>query len=109
MSIDAAVESAVKRDRVVVLAALSTVVALSWAYLLAGAGMNMSAFEMTHMTAGGGGATSAVRERGRQERISLETGGVPAHLYTYLIAPAQGRNWHRTAAPIGAGSFSSLG
>lgn len=52
MSIDAAVESAVKRDRVVVLAALLTVVALSWSYLLAGAGMNMSAFEMTHMTAG---------------------------------------------------------
>jgi predicted metal-binding membrane protein len=55
MSIDAAIESAVKRNRVIVLAALSTVVALSWAYLLPGAGMNMSAFEMTHMTAGGVG------------------------------------------------------
>jgi predicted metal-binding membrane protein len=61
MSIDAAVESAVKRDRVVVLAALSTVVALSWAYLFAGAGMNMSALEMTHMTAGGVGMDMMMR------------------------------------------------
>jgi predicted metal-binding membrane protein len=40
-TIDKAVESAVKRDRIVVLGALSSVVALSWAYVLAGAGMDM--------------------------------------------------------------------
>ncbi len=55
MSIDAAIESAVKRDRVIVLGALLTVMALSWAYVLAGAGMNMSAFEMTRMTSRTGG------------------------------------------------------
>jgi predicted metal-binding membrane protein len=55
MSIDSAVESAVKRDKIVVLGALSIAVVISWAYVLAGAGMNMSAFEMTRMTSGSGG------------------------------------------------------
>jgi predicted metal-binding membrane protein len=36
-----------RRDRVVVISALFAVIALSWAYVLAGAGMGMSAFEMT--------------------------------------------------------------
>ncbi len=54
-SIDKAVVSVVKRDRIVVLSALSTVVALSWAYVLAGAGMNMSALEITQLTSGESG------------------------------------------------------
>ncbi len=36
-------------------AALIAVVALSWVYVLAGAGMSMSAFELTRMSAGKGG------------------------------------------------------
>ena len=55
MTIDKAVEIAVKRDRIVVMGALSGVVALSWAYVLAGAGMNMSALEMTRLTSGEAG------------------------------------------------------
>jgi len=54
-SIDKLVEGIVKRDRIVVLSALSCVVALSWAYILAGAGINMSAFEVTRMNLGDGG------------------------------------------------------
>jgi len=45
-----AIEAIVRRDRLVVVTALIAVVALSWAYLLAGAGMGMSAFEMTRMS-----------------------------------------------------------
>ena len=41
ISIDRAVEHALKRDRFVVLAALLGIVVLSWAYILAGAGMDM--------------------------------------------------------------------
>ena len=52
MSIDIAIERMVKRDRAIVLAALTAVVALSWAYVLAGAGMRMSAFEMTASNGG---------------------------------------------------------
>jgi predicted metal-binding membrane protein len=52
MTIDKAIEGAIKRDRFVVLGALGFVVALSWIYVLAGAGMNMSAFEMTRLSSG---------------------------------------------------------
>jgi predicted metal-binding membrane protein len=54
MSIDKIVEATVKRDRIVVLGALALVIALSWAYLLAGAGMDMTALEMTRLTSGRG-------------------------------------------------------
>ncbi len=46
-SVDATLEAAVRHDRRVVVTALALVIALSWAYLLAGAGMGISAFEMT--------------------------------------------------------------
>jgi len=48
--VDATLEAVVRRDRLVVVTALIAVIALSWAYLLAGAGMGMSAFEMTRMS-----------------------------------------------------------
>ena len=40
----------VRRDRLIVVTALTAVIALSWAYLVAGASMGMSAFEMTRMS-----------------------------------------------------------
>ncbi len=49
-TIDATLEAVVRRDRLVVVTALIAVAALSWAYLLAGAGMGMSALEMTRMS-----------------------------------------------------------
>ncbi len=53
MLIDSAIERAVKRDRTIVLVALTAVVVLSWVYVLSGAGMGMSALEMTQMSDGG--------------------------------------------------------
>jgi predicted metal-binding membrane protein len=50
VAVDATLEAVIRRDRVVVITALFAVIALSWAYLLAGAGMGMSAFEMTRMS-----------------------------------------------------------
>jgi len=41
VSIDASLEAVVRRDRLVVVTAVTAVIALSWAYLLAGAGMGM--------------------------------------------------------------------
>ncbi len=55
MFIDNAIESALKRDRFIVLGALAVVLGLSWAYLLSGVGMDMSAFEMTRMVVDNGG------------------------------------------------------
>ena len=54
MSIDKVVEGAVKRDKVFVLVALTAVIALSWGYVLAGAGMNMTAPEMTRLASSDG-------------------------------------------------------
>jgi predicted metal-binding membrane protein len=50
MFADTRLEAVVRRDRLIVVAALTVVIALSWAYLLAGAGMGMSPFEMTRMS-----------------------------------------------------------
>ena len=48
--VDVTVEAVVKRDRLFVVTAFTAVIALAWGYLLAGAGMGMSAFEMTRMS-----------------------------------------------------------
>jgi predicted metal-binding membrane protein len=49
-SADDPLTAVLKRDRLIVIAALLTVIALAWAYILAGGGMGMSAFEMSAMT-----------------------------------------------------------
>ncbi len=46
-------DSLLKRDRAIVVAGLVAVSALAWVYILAGAGMGMSAVEMTRMSSGG--------------------------------------------------------
>jgi predicted metal-binding membrane protein len=43
-------ESLLRRDRLIVITALGAVIVACWAYILAGAGTGMSAFEMTAMT-----------------------------------------------------------
>ena len=45
-----ALEVIVRRDRVTVITALVAIIALSWAYLFAGAGMGMSGLQMTRMS-----------------------------------------------------------
>jgi predicted metal-binding membrane protein len=50
VSVDATLEAMARRDSRVVVTALITVIALSWTYLLAGAGMDMSAPEMTRVS-----------------------------------------------------------
>jgi len=47
---DTALESVLKRDRLVVIAGLAGVIALAWIYILLGAGMDMTAVEMTRMS-----------------------------------------------------------
>ena len=45
----APIEAVLRRDRLVVIAGLALVIAAAWAYILAGAGMGATAFEMTAM------------------------------------------------------------
>jgi predicted metal-binding membrane protein len=47
MAESSALSAVLKRDRLVVITALVTVIVAAWTYILAGAGMGMSAFEMT--------------------------------------------------------------
>jgi predicted metal-binding membrane protein len=49
-----ALEAVLRRDRVVVVAALVAVIVAAWAYILLGAGMGMTAFEMTPSFGGPG-------------------------------------------------------
>jgi predicted metal-binding membrane protein len=44
------IETVVKRDRLILIGGLVAVVVLSWVYILTGAGMDMTAFEMTAVT-----------------------------------------------------------
>lgn len=50
LSVDVTIEAAIRRDRAIVIATLIAIIALSWVYLLAGAGMGMSGLEMTRMS-----------------------------------------------------------
>src|SRR5918994_1089467 len=50
MAESSALTAMLKRDRLVVVTALVTVIVAAWLYILAGAGMGMSALEMTAMT-----------------------------------------------------------
>ena len=64
MANDSPLEAVLKRDRLVVIGGLAGVIALAWAYILLGAGMDMSALEMTRMSApaGFGSATDSAME-----------------------------------------------
>jgi predicted metal-binding membrane protein len=65
-----ALETALKRDRSIVIGGLATVIAISWLYILLGAGMGMSAFEMTRMSSPvglGGGMAAAPMESARTD------------------------------------------
>jgi len=69
-------ESVLKRDRTVVVAGLVAVSVLAWAYILAGAGMGMSAFEMTRMS--GGGAPMPMDKGGMAGMSGMATMTMPA-------------------------------
>ena len=66
-------ESVLRRDRLVVVIALVAVIVLSWAYVLAGAGMGMSAFEMTRITQSVG-----VSDSTQLSMQGMSTGGTAA-------------------------------
>jgi len=51
----ASIEAVLRRDRWLVIAGLALVIAAAWAYILSGAGMGMSAFEITAMPGSAGG------------------------------------------------------
>jgi len=82
VSVDARLEAVVRRDRLIVVTALIAVIAFSWAYLLAGAGTGMSAFEMTRMSQLGMAGSMAERSTAC---IAMMTPAVWAPGYAVLM------------------------
>lgn len=112
-------ESILKRDRWVMTAGFALVVALAWGYLLAGAGMGMSAVEMTRM-ASGEGIGSAVMQPAVWTVgyavlmffmwwIMMVAMMLPSATRTILLAAALNRKARPDRAPYGAAGFFAAG
>ena len=73
------VESVLERDRTIVIAGLVTVIALSWIYILLGAGMDMPACEMPTMTGGSSTTDMVGHGRGMSAQQERSEAMRPAH------------------------------
>jgi predicted metal-binding membrane protein len=79
MANDSPLEAVLKRDRVVVIGGLAGVVALAWIYILFGAGMDMSAIEMTRLSEPAGLGQSpdmASKTAGQAGQMASESGAL---------------------------------
>lgn len=90
MPVDATLEAVVGRDRLVVVTALIGVIALSWAHLLARAGMGMTAFEMTRM--------SQLGVAGDMSGMAMMTPAVWMPGYAVLVPVCSVRCWRSAVA-----------
>ena len=83
-------ESVVKRDRVIVIAGLLTVIVLSWIYILLGAGMGMSAFEMSSATWPWQSSDMAMPSKpmGSENASGQGMGAVMEKAHTAMMQPA---------------------
>ena len=90
-------ESVLERDRTVVITGLVVVIALSWIYILMGAGMGMSAFEMT--TTALPGASSSMNMGGQDSGMSSQKamGGAMKMAHSAMMQPAV---WTRSYAVL---------
>jgi predicted metal-binding membrane protein len=80
-------EALLKRDRLIVIGGLVSVIVLAWAYILLGAGMGMSALEMTAMSQGG----RATMEMAPPQPASEAAGG--ASMMDMAMAAMQPMAW----------------
>lgn len=81
-------ESVLERDRTIVISGLVIVIVLSWIYILMGAGMGMTAFEMT--TTALPGASSSMHMAGQDSDMSTPkgTGGAMQMAHAAMMQPA---------------------
>jgi predicted metal-binding membrane protein len=83
-------EDLLKHDRAVVVAALVFVIAVSWLYLLAGAGMGVSAFEMSSLSmaieaSGGSSMGLPMTDATGQAMVAMATPADWAWAYAFLM------------------------
>jgi predicted metal-binding membrane protein len=88
MQASSVLESALARDRTVVITGLVTVIVLSWIYILMGPGMGMTAFEMTTMSMPG--TSSAMEMTGDSRGMSSlkGMGGTMRMAHSAMMQPA---------------------
>ncbi|HEY7533422.1 MAG TPA: DUF2182 domain-containing protein, partial [Nitrospiraceae bacterium] len=88
MQASSALESVLARDRTLVITGLVTVIVLSWIYILLGAGMGMTAFEMT--TRSMPGTSSAMEMTGESSGLSSRKsmGGTMRMAHAAMMHPA---------------------
>jgi len=81
-------ESVLERDRTLVISGLVIVIVLSWIYILMGAGMGMTAFEMT--TTALPGASSSMHMVGQDSGVSAPkgVGGAMQMAHAAMLQPA---------------------
>ncbi len=75
-------EGVLRRDRVVVIAALVLVLCLSWLYILAGAGMGMSALDMSSLSMALGNAGPTAMTEGMGVAMGGDMGGAMSAMAT---------------------------
>ena len=81
-------ESVLARDRTVVIAGLVAVIVLSWIYILLGAGMGMTAFEMTTMSMPGASSGMAMNNDGSGMPSQKSMGEAMRTAHAAMMQPA---------------------
>jgi predicted metal-binding membrane protein len=80
-------ESVLERDRTIVIAGLVTVIVLSWIYILLGAGMGMTAFEMTTMSMPGSSSQMDMAGDGNGRSAQKGMGGTMRMAHAAMMRP----------------------
>jgi predicted metal-binding membrane protein len=81
-------ESVLERDRTIVIGGLVTVIVLAWLYILMGAGMGMSAFEMTTATLPGASPQMDMAGKGSRMSSPKGMGGAMHMAHAVMMQPA---------------------
>ncbi len=88
MSETSILESVLSRDRMIVIVGLVTVIVLSWIYILLGAGMGMTAFEMTTTTLPGVSSSIDMAAQGSGMSSQKDRGGAMRMAHAAMTQPA---------------------
>ncbi|ETX06464.1 MAG: hypothetical protein ETSY2_16950 [Candidatus Entotheonella gemina] len=81
-------ESILERDRTLVIVGLIVVIVLSWIYILMGAGMGMTAFEMTTTALPGAASSMDMSAQGHDMSSQRDLGGAMRMAHSTMMKPA---------------------
>ena len=93
-------EAVLRRDRIVVVAALVVVIVAAWAYILLGAGMGMTAFETTPPFGGSGGMGTADMTMDEEAPMAMDQSGPDVAMGEGGSGMAMGEGMMMAMAPM---------